>query len=214
MRNAEDTADEYYFSKVGVFGNRTSGVNFLRVATAVCFFINYLGFPCELFCDDFYLFGPRHLVRAGMRCLEKFCALIKLPLKASKRVEPAPCVPFVGIDIDYVAREARIPAAYLAQLKENITTGGWLIRRGHPRSDLESLIGKLALRRVRPQRPSAPLPLARLAACVTESEHCQPVGGGDGRATVVRRARRVLERATIMALPRRRTAPADRARMV
>ena len=144
VRNEADTADEYYFSKVGVFGNRTSGVNFLRVATAVCFFINYLGFPCELFCDDFYLFGPRNLVRAGMRCLEKFCAIIKLPLKASKRVEPASCVPFVGIDIDYVAREARIPVAYLEQLKEDITTGGWLLRRGHPRPALESLVGKLA----------------------------------------------------------------------
>ena len=83
VRNEAGTADEYYFSKVGLFGNRTSGGNFLRVAVAVCFSLNYLGFPCKIFV-------------------------------------------FVMISIC------------------DITTGGWLLHRGHPRSDLESLIGKLA----------------------------------------------------------------------
>ena len=110
----------------------------------MAFLVNYLGFPCELFCDDFFLFGPDGLVQAGMRCLEKICAAIHMPLKASKRVEPASCVPWVGIDIDFVAREARIPPAYLAKVRADIQSQGWLAVRGHPRVELESLVGRLA----------------------------------------------------------------------
>ncbi len=76
--------------------------------------------------------------------MEMICAAIKMPLKASKRVDPAPCVPWVGIDIDFAAREARIPPAYLAKVRADIQSQWWLAVRVHPRVELESLVGRLA----------------------------------------------------------------------
>ena len=80
------------------------------------------------------------------------CKSLGVPLAAHKREGPSTCLTFLGIEIDSVARELRLPADKLQRLSTVLAS--WADRKTCLRKVLESLVGLLnhACKVVRPGR--------------------------------------------------------------
>lgn len=70
------------------------------------------------------------------------CTSLGFPVAPSKVVGPSPVLTFLGIEIDSVAWELRLPKEKLHNLQGLITQ--WLDKRKASKQELQSIIGHLA----------------------------------------------------------------------
>jgi len=127
------------------FGLRSAPLLFTALADAVQWVVQQEGVRWILhYIDDFITVGAPGSAECSynMSTMERVCHNLGLPVEEKKTEGPATCITFLGIELDTVAMEMRLPAAKLNQLKQTLRRwrGYTSIRKG----PLESLIGFLS----------------------------------------------------------------------
>jgi len=94
--------------------------------------------------DDFILLGPACDVacQKGLDVVLETCELLGVPLAMEKLEGPTTCLTFLGIEIDTVAMELRLPEKKLQAVQTSVKE--WFGRRSCTKRELLSLIGVLS----------------------------------------------------------------------
>ena len=137
------------------FGLRSAPKIFNAVADAIHWCVERQGVDyVDHYLDDFIVLGPPHSSRCqwALDILLATFARLGVPLAVDKTVGPIACLTFLGIVIDTVANELRLPADKLERLRTLLAS--WGDRKTCSQKELESLIGVLnhACKVVRPGR--------------------------------------------------------------
>ena len=93
--------------------------------------------------DDFVMVGPpgTAVCASSLRVFQEECRMLGVPLAPEKTEGPSTCLTLLGIEIDIVACELRLPAEKLQRLK--VAVKEWQGRRSCTKRELESLVGFL-----------------------------------------------------------------------
>lgn len=155
--------NHWYYERVLPFGLRSSCRLWEMYATALHHLLETVlsveGDPqCLLrviihYVDDFLLVAPtKELAGALLAAALALCNMLGLPMAADKTEGPAQRLTFLGIELDSLAMEARLPADKLQSLRALLAD--WAIRPHASVKELQSLIGQLnfACAVVRPGR--------------------------------------------------------------
>lgn len=137
------------------FGLRSAPKIFNAVADALEWCIAQKGVEYIFhYLDDFLVMGPPEssICQENLRQLETLCKHLGVQLAPEKRDGPAPVLVFLGIIIDTLRGELRLPPEKLHRLTDAVIT--WLAKKACTRRELESLIGTLhhACKVIRPGR--------------------------------------------------------------
>ena len=110
-------------------------IEWMLTKRGVPFIIHYL--------DDFLIIGPPSSDECshGLSLCRDLCSHLGVPLAPSKIVGPTTRLVFLGIELDTIAMEARLPAEQLSRLRSSIHT--WQGRKSCTKRELLSLIGDL-----------------------------------------------------------------------
>ncbi len=104
--------------------------------------------------DDFIIIAPAAfpLCQEYLSIIDNECEAVGIPLAAHKREGPMTSITFLGVEIDAIAGQLRLPADKLTRL--TLTISQWGDRRFCPKNYLQSLNGLLnhACKVVRPGR--------------------------------------------------------------
>ena len=76
----------------------------------------------------------------NLRIIITICKWLRLPLKERKIEGPSPVLPFLGIILDKLKREIRLPTEKLDHQK--LLISAWKTRKGCRKRELLSLVGK------------------------------------------------------------------------
>lgn len=140
---------QYYYERVLPFGLRSSCRLWDLYAAALHYFLfEQTGVDCARevihYVDDFlFVVAPgkeaeAHRMLEGAKAL---CAKLGLPLAADKTEGPTTCLTFLGIELDSVALEARLPKERLAEI--NLRMMEWGKRTSASIKELQSIAGLL-----------------------------------------------------------------------
>ena len=117
-----------------IFNAITSGLQWIAMKRGVSFLDHFL--------DDFITGAASEANCArNLYLLETTCSTLNLPLALHKKEGPATCLTYLGIELDTVAMEMRLPGQKLHRLKHTIQK--WVLLRFCKRKQLKSLIGLL-----------------------------------------------------------------------
>ena len=108
---------------------------------------------CTHYVDDFVFFAENEsLCQQHLECFLDICNSIGVPIAQEKTTKPATRVTFLGIELDTVARVAKLP---FEKITENISLINHYLKLSKIRkSELDSLLGKLCFATsVIPARP-------------------------------------------------------------
>ena len=126
------------------FGLRSAPKIFNALADGLEWYLRHLGVRYVFhYLDDFLVVGPP----ASPECaealaqLDSACARLGVPIAEHKRAGPTTCLTFLGIEVDTVDGQLRLPADKLDRLKSLLQE--WGDKKACGRRDLESLIGVL-----------------------------------------------------------------------
>ena len=99
------------------------------------FLIHYL--------DDFLTMGPPSspTCQRNLDTLVQICNYLGVPLALEKVEGPSTALPFLGIELDTIRMEARLPEAKLSKLKEEVSQ--WIYRTDAKKQEILSLVGSL-----------------------------------------------------------------------
>ena len=129
-----------------IFTAVADGLAWAMVCNGVRELLHYL--------DDFLVFGTAGAQEANLAltCAFETCRRLGFQVAPEKVEGPSTCLTFLGIEIDTVAYEVRLPSSKLSRLQELLNE--WLSRRSSTRRQLQSLLGYLnhAATVVRPGR--------------------------------------------------------------
>ena len=137
---------EHYFVDMALpFGLRSAPFIFTAIADMVEWILvhNYGVEFLRHYLDDFLTLGPpsSSVCQNNLTTCVQLCERLGLPLHPDKLEGPATCLTILGIELDSVKLQARLPAdkrdRIIALLEE------WLVKRFCRRRELESLIGHL-----------------------------------------------------------------------
>ena len=137
------------------FGLRSAPKIFSAVADMISWALHVAGIPHQLhYLDDFLFLGAPN-TDEGERALElalQIFEFLGIPVAAHKTEGPSTCVTFLGILIDTVRCELRLPVEKLQRLQALLHS--WCSGEAHTKKELESLLGHLcyAASIVRPGR--------------------------------------------------------------
>ena len=93
--------------------------------------------------DDFTTIGPPNSNQCfrNLHIITETCRELGIPLAPHKLVGPTTCIVFLGIEIDTITMELRLPQDKLDKLKELLSN--WIFLTYCKPEDLESLLGHL-----------------------------------------------------------------------
>ena len=147
--------DKYYFYKRLSFGCRSSPVLFDNLSRAVCWIALYNYDIKNIFhlLDDFLTIDPPDAI--AERTMALLCTIFKrlnIPLSAKKTVGPTTEIEYLGIVLDSVKMEARLPRDKVERILSFINS--LLCRKSCTKLVLQQLIGHLnfAMRVILPGR--------------------------------------------------------------
>ena len=126
------------------FGLRSAPKVFNAVADALCWHLHLSAIPLlRHYLDDFIIVAPPHSTQCeeSLAILDRECQTLGVPIADHKRDGPTTCLTFLGIEVDTVAGELRLPAVKLQHLRTLLLD--WGTRRSCTRKELESIIGLL-----------------------------------------------------------------------
>ena len=126
------------------FGLRSAPKIFNALADGLDWYLGHLGVRFAFhYLDDFLVVGPPASPECAqaLAVLNGTCAGLGIPIAEHKREGPTTCLTFLGIEVDTVSGQLRLPAAKLDRLKSLLQE--WGDRKACQRRDLESLIGVL-----------------------------------------------------------------------
>ena len=159
------------------FGLRSAPKLFNAVADALEWCICQAGVTYIYhYLDNFIVVSPPSSSRCScdLAALKSVCASLGVPLAVNKEEGPTICLTFLGIEIDSVAAELRLPGDKLQRLLSTVSE--WGDKKVCLRKELESLIGVFnhACKVVRPGRTFLRRMIDRLSATVSPSGHSRP----------------------------------------
>ena len=144
---------QLFCDKTLPFGLRSAPIIFSAVADALEWIVKEKG-ATHIFhyVDDFVIVGPPGSAKCGNDLLVKTCSDLGVLVAEDKTEGPATCLTVLGVEIDTLAMELRLPQGKLDRL--NGVLAEWRGKRSGKRRDLESLVGLLqhASQVVRPGR--------------------------------------------------------------
>ncbi|KAK3086988.1 hypothetical protein FSP39_000072 [Pinctada imbricata] len=136
---------QFYYDKTLPFGLSYSCQLFEKFSSALQWIMeSHFKVPgCVHVLDDFLYLGPPRsdLCNKSLNYFLNVCKEIGVPIKAAKTVYPTTCLTFLGLEIDSMAFEIRLPPDKLSKLKNAITEA--LNMRKMTLRQLQSLIGLL-----------------------------------------------------------------------
>ena len=93
--------------------------------------------------DEFFTLGPRDspVCRNNMEIMVAVCSKVGLPVKPTKTVGPATTITFLGMELDSLKEEIRLPQEKLHALKELLQK--WHTKTACRKRELLSLLGLL-----------------------------------------------------------------------
>ena len=93
--------------------------------------------------DDFFLTGPAgsNVCAVNLEKVKLLCLELGVPLAPEKTIGPSTIMPYLGIELDSVEFEARLPLDKLLKAKDLVLK--WLSKRSGKKRKLLSLIGYL-----------------------------------------------------------------------
>ena len=112
--------EKIYVDPMLPFGLRSAPKIFNAVADALIWYLRKSGIQCiEHYLDDFIIVGPPSSARCSeeLRTLEAVCEELGVPLTSNKKEGPSTCMSFLGIELDTVAGELRLPSKKLHRLR-------------------------------------------------------------------------------------------------
>lgn len=133
-----------YIDSMLPFGLRSAPKIFNAVADALHWHLQQSGIPLiRHYLDDYIIITPpdETRCRAFIAILHRECSRLGVPIAAHKSEGPTTCLTFLGIEIDTVAGQLRLPTDKLDRLRALLSE--WGDRRHCGRKELESLIGLL-----------------------------------------------------------------------
>ena len=136
--------DSCYIDGMLPFGLRSAPKLFTAVADALEWCLRQSGVTeLDHYLDDYITLGPPDTdqCRRNLSRILQQCAIMGVPIAAEKIVGPSPRLTFLGIEIDTMAGELRLPAEKLARIQDELAR--WSRRRCCRRRQLESLVGLL-----------------------------------------------------------------------
>ena len=119
-----------------IFSSIADALEWILLKKGVSFSLHYL--------DDFLTVGEADSDQCK-RNLELICSICKflgIPLKIQKIEGPSMCLIFLGIELDTVRLEMRLPVERIAHLKDLLRS--WVGKKHCQKRELLSLIGKLS----------------------------------------------------------------------
>ncbi len=136
--------DKVYVDTTLPFGLRSAPLLFTAIADAAQWVMRKHGTSHVFhYVDDFITLGAVSAECAhNSAVMHDVCAKLGLPPEPDKDEGPATCLTFLGIEIDTVAMELRLPKDKLARLWSELA--GWRGRKACKKRDLLSLIGILS----------------------------------------------------------------------
>ena len=152
--------DSVYIDSALAFGLRSAPKFFSAVADAVQWILQSKGISNSLhYLDDFILVARQEDEATSQK--KKLVSLFEelgIPLELSKLEGPSQCLTFLGIEVDTVALQLRLPEEKLIILKEllwDCVERCCILKKSIRKKDLQSLVGILqfATKVVRPGRP-------------------------------------------------------------
>lgn len=152
---AMEWEDQVYIDTCLPFGLRSAPKLFNILADLLHWILREQGVTCLLhYLDDFLTMGPPDSLEClrNLRILIEVCHLLGIPLALEKVLGPATLLDFLGIILDTVRMEARLPSDKLRRIQATIQE--WLGRRNATKREILSLVGILqhAAKVVRPGR--------------------------------------------------------------
>lgn len=137
---------QFYYDCCLPFGCRSSPAIFERFSTAIEWIAKtHLNISDIIhILDDFFMIGPQ----ASEKCLKDltsfltFCKKVGIPIKAEKTVYPTTCITFMGLELDSVEMEARLPPDKLIKARQLLNK--YCNKRKIRLKELQSLIGYLS----------------------------------------------------------------------
>ena len=133
-----------YIDAMLPFGLRSAPKIFNALADALNWHLHQSGVEvARHYLDDFIVIGPPNSSQCqdALTILERECAELGVPIAAHKQEGPATCIVFLGIEIDTLKGELRLPREKLQRVVTLLRD--WGDRKACARRDLESLIGLL-----------------------------------------------------------------------
>ena len=135
---------QVYIDPMLPFGLRSAPKIFNAVADALNWHLNQSGIPLiRHYLDDFIIVAPPHspLCQEYLEILNRECQDLGIPIAEHKRDGPTTCLTFLGIEIDTMAGQLRLPITKLHRLQSLLRS--WGEKKSCYRKELESLIGLL-----------------------------------------------------------------------
>ena len=126
------------------FGLRSAPKIFNAIADALHWYLQSSGIQLLFhYLDDFIIAGPPHSPQCAesLAILDRECTYLNVPMAGHKREGPATCLTILGIVIDTIAGQLRLPQDKLERLQSLLRQ--WGHKRACTRKDLESLTGLL-----------------------------------------------------------------------
>nr|XP_006816894.1 PREDICTED: uncharacterized protein LOC102802474 [Saccoglossus kowalevskii] len=136
--------DNFYFFVRLAFGSRSSPKIFDQLSTAICWIAHhYYGINKMLhLLDDFLTIdAPSYDAERTMALLTLIFGRLGIPLAPHKTVGPTTTLEFLGIELDTIKMEARLPLVKLNCLLDLLDE--FLLRRSCTKRQLLSLLGHL-----------------------------------------------------------------------
>ena len=134
-----------YADKTLPFGLRSAPLLFSAVADALGWIMSKNGATAVfIYINDFFTLGKpgSDECRLNLTIMLGTCDCTGLPVEGEKCQGPVTCIPFLGMELDSVALEIRLPADKLANLRALLLT--WRGRKACRKRELLSLIGSLS----------------------------------------------------------------------
>ena len=133
-----------YVDPILPFGLRSAPKIFNAVADALEWCIRKRGvLHIFHYLDDFIVIGPPNssVCAEALATLDQTCSQLGVPIADHKRDGPTTCLTYLGIEVDTVASQLRLPQEKLHRLQALLAE--WGDRKVCGRRELESLIGTL-----------------------------------------------------------------------
>ena len=126
------------------FGLRSSPKLFNILADLLAWILEHQGVSYLLhYLDDFLTMGNPHSSEChhNVTTMKQVCQLLRVPLATEKVEGPSTCLEFLGILLDTIWMEARLPEDKLSRLQTTVVS--WLDKRKATKRQILSLVGLL-----------------------------------------------------------------------
>jgi hypothetical protein len=137
-------AGQYFYDKCLPFGLRSSCAIFEWYSTAAEWIVRHYGHIQYFthYIDDFFLVhSSKSIAESHLTFTLATFNQLGLPVSPEKLIKPTQCITFLGIEIDSVSMQARLPAGKVASLQSELSI--WLFKTHTTQRELQSLVGQL-----------------------------------------------------------------------